>query len=55
MMTKKKYQREENKHYRKIEAMYRNGYTVSEICNATKESPISVICIMQRVFAMDQM
>ena len=41
--------------YKKIEAMYHKGYSVSEICNATGKSPISVICIMQKIFAKSQM
>lgn len=40
---------------KKIEAMYHKGYSIDYICNATKESPITVICIMQRIFAMDHM
>ena len=53
-MVTKRNQRDKNDNYRKIEAMYRKGYSVSEICMATEQSPISVICTMQRIFAMDQ-
>ena len=53
-MVTKRNQRDKNDNYRKIEAMYRKGCSVSEICTATGQSPISVICTMQRIFAMDQ-
>ena len=55
MIKKNGNQRTSNKNYKKIEAMYRKGYSIDYICNATKESPITVICIMQRIFAMDHM
>lgn len=55
MIKKNGNQRNSNKNYKKIEAMYHKGYSVDYICNATKESPITVICIMQRIFAMDHM
>ena len=53
-MVTKRNQRDKNDNYRKTEAMYRKGYSVSEICTATEQSPISVICTMQKIFAMDQ-
>ena len=55
MIKKNGNQRNSNKNYKKIEAMYHKGYSVDYICSATKESPITVICIMQRIFAMDHM
>ena len=44
-----------NNNYKKIEAMYHKGYSVDYICSVVKESRISVIVTMQRIFAMQHM
>lgn len=56
-MCEKGYYKKGNKNnnYKKIEAMYHKGYSVDYICSVVKESRISVIVTMQRIFAMQHM
>ena len=39
--------------YRKIEAMYRKGFTTQEIARSVGQSYLSTIDIVQKIFAMD--
>lgn len=40
-------------HCRRIEAMYRKGYSADQISIAIKMSKIKVLDVMQRIFACD--
>lgn len=39
--------------YRKIEAMYRKGFTTQEIVRSVGQSYLATIDIVQKIFAMD--
>ena len=39
--------------YRKVEAMYRNGFSIDEIQRATDLSRMETLDIVQKIFAMD--
>lgn len=39
--------------YRKIEAMFRRGASIDDICRTTKLSKIDVLDVTQKIFAMD--
>ena len=39
--------------YRKIEAMYRKGFTTQEIARSVGQSYLATIDIVQKIFAMD--
>ena len=39
--------------YRKIEAMYRKGFTTQEIARSVRQSYLATIDIVQKIFAMD--
>lgn len=40
--------------YRRVEAMYRRGLSVDEICRSSYLTRMDVLDIVQKIFAMDQ-
>ena len=41
--------------YRKIEAMFRRGTSIDDICRSTGLSKIDVLDVTQKIFALDMM
>lgn len=42
-----------DRHYRKIEAMYRKGYSINEMCMESELTERETIDIIQRIFGRD--
>lgn len=53
MYTKKNNQERSNEQYRAIEAMYRKGYSTSDIARQLKLPRTNVLDVTQKIFAMD--
>lgn len=51
----KTYQEKASEQYRAIEAMYRKGYSTSEIARSTKLPLVNILDVTQKIFAMDMM
>lgn len=51
----KTYQEKASEQYRRIEAMYRKGYSTSDIARQFKLPRTNVLDVTQKIFAMDMM